>query len=535
VLLVTSCAGRTNGPQVAAGLQTALAGPGIVVGESDPAATAIATSKTAFDHAPAVLLARADDVGAQALAASVAVRLALPLLLTPATADAATPTHWTALAAELQRLRPATVVHVGAAASDVAQRVGHKVQVVEASPAAAGALAGGTPQVVPVTVGGVVDKLAALDPGGALQVLAVDASVTGTPTAPRLPSGRPARAPAGLVALVDRDDPGAIASTATLRAARIPVVASDEADPRTDTARALIAQLRPTHLVTVTAPGRVDAAGAMGLVASALAGTELPGGGQVLFPGRRLVALYGTPGSKKLGALGEQDPAASVARVQTIANSYRAATSDTVVPAFEIITTVADSTAGDDGNYSRELSISELQPWIDAASQAGMYVVLDLQPGYSDFPSQAKEYEALLSLPNVGLALDPEWRLAPGQKHLKDIGSVDASEVNETAQWLAGVVRAKKLPQKLFVLHQFKVGMVKQRDQVSVPPELALVVQMDGNGTQSQKLNTWQQITADPPPRANFGWKNFFHEDKTLRSPSDTLAVHPSPVFVSYQ
>ena len=40
---------------------------------------------------------------------------------------------------------------------------------------------------------------------------------------------------------------------------------------------------------------------------------ELPGGGRVLFPGRRLVALYGHPGAPSLGVLGEQGVAAAVA------------------------------------------------------------------------------------------------------------------------------------------------------------------------------------------------------------------------------
>ena len=36
------------------------------------------------------------------------------------------------------------------------------------------------------------------------------------------------------------------------------------------------------------------------------AGMELPGGEQILFPERRLIALYGHPGAPVLGALGEQ-------------------------------------------------------------------------------------------------------------------------------------------------------------------------------------------------------------------------------------
>ena len=67
---------------------------------------------------------------------------------------------------------------------------------------------------------------------------------------------------------------------------------------------------------------------------------------------------------------------------------------------------------------------------MDAAREAGVYVMLDLQPGRTDFLTQAKRYEELLAQPHVGLALDPEWRLGPQQLHLEQIGSVGIDEVN---------------------------------------------------------------------------------------------------------
>ena len=45
----------------------------------------------------------------------------------------------------------------------------------------------------------------------------------------------------------------------------------------------------------------------------------------------------------------------------------------------------------------------------------GFYVVLDLQPGRASLLDQARTYEPLLAMPNVGLALDAEWKLQPGQ------------------------------------------------------------------------------------------------------------------------
>ena len=50
---------------------------------------------------------------------------------------------------------------------------------------------------------------------------------------------------------------------------------------------------------------------------------ELPGGGRVLFPGRRLVALYGHPGAASLGVLGEQGIVASIDRARRVARPYR--------------------------------------------------------------------------------------------------------------------------------------------------------------------------------------------------------------------
>ena len=73
--------------------------------------------------------------------------------------------------------------------------------------------------------------------------------------------------------------------------------------------------------------------------------------------------------------------------------------------------------------------------------QNGVYVILDLQPGRTDFLTQAKRYEEFLRLPHVGLALDSEWRLEPNQVHLRQIGSVDAAEINTVVDWLAALVR----------------------------------------------------------------------------------------------
>jgi hypothetical protein len=270
-------------------------------------------------------------------------------------------------------------------------------------------------------------------------------------------------------------------------------------------------------------------------IAPAVPQFELPGGGSVLFPGRSLVAIYGHPGDSNLGALGEQPVDAAVQRARDVAAAYEAVSAEPVIPAFEIITTVASSEPGADGDYSLESSLDHIRPWVDAAAAAGYYVILDLQPGYSDFLTQAKRYEQLLAQPHVGLALDPEWRLAPGEQHRHDIGQVSADEVNRVTAWLAGLTRRHQLPQKLLVLHQFRLDMLPDRADIRVVPEVALVVQMDGLGDQETKLETWHAITTGGPAGIHFGWKNFYDEDSPVRPPADVVALVPTPVYVSYQ
>jgi hypothetical protein len=450
-----------------------------VITGGGPARLAVATSRALVASSPAVVVTstagRAQRRGGRAAAA-----LGVPLLL-------ATPSSATAVAREVRRLSARTVLRVGRLPAPLTRALRPHVDIVNRRRG----------------VGRV----------------------------------RPAqRGPAGAV-LVPRHDPVTGTAIVTARIAGLRAVAVTGGDPRAaGDSRRRLRRLAPERLVAIGPPGTFPRAGVLaGLARTAASGTTLPGGGQLLFPGRRIVALYGHPGDDNLGVLGEQPVGASVRRARRVARPYRRVGGGTVVPAFEVIATVASAEAGPDGDYSLESSVDHLRPWVDAAAAAGLYVVLDLQPGHTDFLTQARRYESLLARAHVGLALDPEWRLAPGQRHLVDIGSVRAAEVNRVAGWLARLTRRHALPQKLLIVHQFRLDMIRNRNRIDRHPELALVVQMDGQGSQQLKLRTWAAVTAGGPPGVRFGWKSFYDEDRTVRSPAATAALRPSPVFVSYQ
>ena len=264
---------------------------------------------------------------------------------------------------------------------------------------------------------------------------------------------------------------------------------------------------------------------------------ELPGGGGLVFPGRRMIATYGHPSGPALGQMGEHPPAEAVGVVKDWVSQYQELTDETIIPAFEVIATVASSEPGDDGNFTNESDPEELVPYIDAITEAGGYAVIDLQPGLTTFKEQAVLYEELLKRPNVGLALDAEWKLQPGQQPAAQVGSASAAEINEATEWLAELTRENDLPQKALIVHQFQIAMLPDRENIDTSaPELSFILHADGHGSPEQKFETWNVMRQDLQPQFFMAWKNFIDEDMPMFTPDQTYnTVDPRPWFVSYQ
>jgi len=276
---------------------------------------AIAISAALFEAAPCVVVTSAASGEHFAVAAQAAETIGVPLLL-------ATDTNAAAVAQEVARLGARWVISVGELAT---------------------AISGSIPAGVTVV-----------------------ADVNAVPAVTR------AQAAAGVAVLMRRDDPNVAAAAVTIRAAGLPAVVVDGGDPRAAAdSREALRSLAPAGVVGVGTNGTFPAGEVLsGLVATVVAGQQLPGGGQVLFPGRRLVALYGHPGDSNLGVLGEQPAEAAVERARQVAAEY-AADGEPVVPTFEIITTVASSEPGPDGDHSLESPVDHIRPWSTPPGRQG--------------------------------------------------------------------------------------------------------------------------------------------------------------------
>jgi len=259
----------------------------------------------------------------------------------------------------------------------------------------------------------------------------------------------------------------------------------------------------------------------------------LPWGGTRVFDDHRfLVAYYGTAGSGALGVLGETGPERMHRRLTKAARPFGGPRRP-VQPVYELIVTVADRHPGKRQAYSHDISRAAVQRYIDAAHEHGALLVLDIQPGHADFLTVVKRWKWALKDPWVGLALDPEWRMARGGVPGQRIGTVGAGEVNRVSQWLATLVRNKALPEKLFVLHQFRRQMIVHPEKIVPREGLAMVQHVDGFGTPSQKLDTYHYVAR--PKQFAMGFKLFYDEDTPRMGAKAVLAIRPKVRFVSFQ
>jgi len=288
------------------------------------------------------------------------------------------------------------------------------------------------------------------------------------------------------------------------------VVGSDPADPAKDAAERSAAQATPTPKPPI----------------------ELPRGGRTILPDYRVVAYYGAPQDDALGALGIGSPASAAKKLAKQSKGYERK-SRPVMPAMELIAVVAAAHPGEDERYNLRQPDSVIRRYLKAARKAKALLILDIQPGRSDFFTETKRLRKWLREPDVGLALDPEWRMAPGQVPGQVIGRVGADEINATTDWLNKLTARRKLPQKMLLIHQFTDDMVPEQE-LKEREHLAYVLNVDGFGTQALKIAKYKGFVKQAPG-FHRGFKLFYSEDTNIMSPKQVMRLQPRPDVVIYE
>jgi hypothetical protein len=259
-----------------------------------------------------------------------------------------------------------------------------------------------------------------------------------------------------------------------------------------------------------------------------------------LLPSHRIVGYYGNFYSPHMGILGEYPPDTVLQKLKDEVQHWEKADPKTpVIPAIEYIAVVAQNNPGESGKYILRMPHAQIQKAIDLAAQVNGIVILDVQPGHSDLQTELPHLAQYLALPQVMLALDPEYDMhserAPGEV----IGSMDAEEINYAANFLAEIVKKNNLPPKILIVHRFTEHMITNHREIKPLPEVQIVINMDGWGGHAKKRSTYEHYIAAEPVQFT-GFKVFYHqdlqeEDGSLYTPEQILRFKPQPMFILYQ
>jgi hypothetical protein len=263
----------------------------------------------------------------------------------------------------------------------------------------------------------------------------------------------------------------------------------------------------------------------------------LPRGGREIFPRYRLVGYAGVTGASTLGRLGTGPLNQRVAEIESRAKPYAAGRE--ILPVVEVIATVVQGSPGRDGKYRVRLTDAQIAKYHKAARKHRAVLLLNLQPGRSEFITEAKAFRRWLEEPDIGVALDPEWAMDRGQRPGGVYGHTTGAELDGVSGYLSGLVKQYNLPQKVMVYHQVARSVVRQESGLKQHAGVVAIKSVDGLGHPGPKKNTYRVINKSTPRFVHAGFKLFFTEDRRrggrLMTPPEVLRLKPQPEYVMYE
>ena len=260
-----------------------------------------------------------------------------------------------------------------------------------------------------------------------------------------------------------------------------------------------------------------------------------------LLPFNRIVAYYGNFYSSKMGVLGQYPPEQMLKMLLAEVEKWKEADPTTpVIPAIHYIAVTAQRSPGADGKYRSRMPKDQIEKAISLAEEVNGIVFLDVQDGLSNVQSEVPLLKDYLALPNVHLALDPEFSMnTSGKKPGTVIGTMDASDINFAADYLANIVKENNLPPKILVVHRFTNRMVTNSQNIIPLPDVQIVMDMDGWGGKPNKIKAYKDVIYSYPVQFT-GLKLFYKNDLLppstgMLSLSQVLNFKPIPSYIQYQ
>jgi hypothetical protein len=260
-----------------------------------------------------------------------------------------------------------------------------------------------------------------------------------------------------------------------------------------------------------------------------------------LLPSHRIIAFYGHPSTPTMGVLGSGTKEEVLAGLRQQEAEFLAVDPNTPNKlAFEIIATVAQPNPGDDGTYLLYTGDEWIGEYVDFATANDMIVILDLQIGHNSIENEINRVRHWLALPNVHVALDPEFATKANDIPRPDrvpgtlIGEISGYQVQTAIDMVAEIVAENNIPSKILIVHQFEEEMIYEKHVIVPKAGVDLVVDMDGFGSPPHKIEGYELYVTDELIQYG-GIKLFYEQDDPMLDPATLLTLNPHPVVVIYQ
>lgn len=256
---------------------------------------------------------------------------------------------------------------------------------------------------------------------------------------------------------------------------------------------------------------------------------------RAILPAYRVVTYYGHPADANMGILGELEMEDLLVQLLDEAQAYeRADPTRPVMPAFELIASVAQGEVTADGTWLLYTDAPTIQKYVEFARANNLLLILDLQIGYSTIEDEIDGIRQWLTEPFVHVALDAEFAMTNGGVPAVQFGSLDASHIAVAQQILSEIVIANNLPPKLLIVHRLTENMVTNAEEVVPVTGVQTVIDFDGHGTPESKIEGYNLFSQ--PTVAEFAAiKLFYKRDDRLMQPVDIVALDRPPDVVIYQ
>jgi hypothetical protein len=257
----------------------------------------------------------------------------------------------------------------------------------------------------------------------------------------------------------------------------------------------------------------------------------IKGSRRSLFPGNRVVSLYGSAGG--FGVIGRKSVKGAARKLRKQMRPYRRQSNKPIIGGFDLVAVIATSCSGRRDKCRVRVSKSIIRRYLRKIRAMNGRLILDIQPARSNVLNEIEHLAPFIRQPEVDVAIDAEWNVGrrgvPGQ----DVGSITAKKLNKASAKIQGIAERNNLPDKLMIVHQFREGSIKNDNAVRKRGKVDTTFNFDGIGGRKAKRQGYRNLASK---RVFDGFSLFYKLDaKPLMTPKGVLGLNPSPNYVMYQ